>query len=137
MNKILAIVVGLLVLGGVGYYFLNGKEVDESSIVSNEQTVATSTNTTTGTQATSTPASDVKTVSIAEVKLHVDATSCYTVIRGNVYDLTSWIDKHPGGRAAILFLCGKDGTNSFVTKHGGKEPMESKLASFKIGALAQ
>src|SRR3989344_4463620 len=48
--------------------------------------------------------------SMEEVSKHKDATSCCVTISGNVYDLTGWIPLHPGGRAAILGLCGTDGT---------------------------
>lgn len=74
---------------------------------------------------------------MAQVAMHASAASCWSVIRGNVYDLTSWITKHPGGQAAILQLCGKDGTAAFVGQHGGSPQQESVLATFKIGVLAQ
>ncbi|MCX7589986.1 MAG: cytochrome b5 domain-containing protein, partial [Patescibacteria group bacterium] len=57
------------------------------------------------------------------------------VIRENVYDLTSWITKHPGGEKAILNLCGKDGTSLFEKQHGGEKIPEDALAKFKIGKL--
>jgi len=72
---------------------------------------------------------------MAEVSAHADATSCWTVINGSVYDLTAWITKHPGGKKAILGLCGKDGTQAFMGQHGGQEDPERELASFRIGAL--
>jgi cytochrome b involved in lipid metabolism len=74
---------------------------------------------------------------MADVAQHASAASCYSVIRGEVYDLTSWIGKHPGGEEEILQLCGKDGTDKFVGKHGGSAPQEMKLESFVIGKLAE
>lgn len=74
---------------------------------------------------------------MADVAAHKDATSCYTVINSTVYDVTSWISKHPGGERAILGTCGKDATDAFTNKHGGQEKPESILATFKIGTLAQ
>ena len=79
----------------------------------------------------------VKTFSMVEVALHADATSCYSVVNGAVYDLTNWITKHPGGQQAIRGLCGKDGTSAFTGKHGGQQKPETTLAGFKIGVLAQ
>jgi len=52
------------------------------------------------------------------VSSHGDAKSCWSVISGNVYDLTSFITKHPGGADAILASCGKDATAAFDMKHG-------------------
>jgi cytochrome b involved in lipid metabolism len=52
-----------------------------------------------------------------------------------VYDLTQWIDKHPGGAVVINALCGQDGTAGFTSEHGGKEKPEQQLASYLIGNL--
>lgn len=59
---------------------------------------------------------------------------CITVIRNQVYDLTDWSSKHPGGDKPILNLCGKDGTSAFERAHGGKQKQEQTLDSFKIDA---
>jgi cytochrome b involved in lipid metabolism len=72
----------------------------------------------------------------AEVAEHDTASSCWTTISGTVYDLTSWISRHPGGEAPILSLCGKDGTSAFMAQHGGDQRANAELASFKIGTLA-
>jgi cytochrome b involved in lipid metabolism len=76
-----------------------------------------------------------KIYTMEEISKHNSKESCWTVIRGDVYDLTNWIDKHPGGADKILKLCGKDGTDLFVKQHGGKEKPEKILEGFEIGAL--
>lgn len=76
-------------------------------------------------------------ITMVQVATHASVASCWTVVRGSVYDLTAWIAKHPGGQAAILGICGKDGTDKFVGKHGGSAPQEDTLLTFKIGVLAQ
>ncbi len=53
----------------------------------------------------------------------------------NVYDLTAWINKHPGGRLAILAICGRDGSTAFNLKHGKSEKPNAKLITFKIGTV--
>lgn len=78
-----------------------------------------------------------KTFTMDEVSVHSTEASCYTVIRGTVYDLTAWISKHPGGDKNILKLCGIDGTTAFVGQHGGSEKQENVLAGFEIGTLIQ
>jgi cytochrome b involved in lipid metabolism len=74
---------------------------------------------------------------MADVAKHADRTSCWTAINGNVYDVTSWIDQHPGGPEAILFICGKDGSAAFNDQHGGQRRPAQELAGFLIGSLAQ
>ncbi len=72
---------------------------------------------------------------LADVAKHNSASSCWTAINGNVYDVTSWINQHPGGPEAILSLCGTDGSSAFNTQHGGQRRPASELASFRIGPL--
>jgi cytochrome b involved in lipid metabolism len=74
--------------------------------------------------------------SMEVVEKHNSKESCFTVINGNVYDLTKWIDKHPGGSENILGICGKDGTMAFQNQHGGEKKTERKLNEFYIGKLA-
>lgn len=76
-----------------------------------------------------------KTYSFEEVQIHNSKQSCWSAIRGKVYDLTSWISNHPGGEKAILSICGKDGTEAFVNQHGGKDKPEKTLSQFEIGEL--
>lgn len=71
----------------------------------------------------------------AEVAKHNKSTDCYSVVRGNVYDLTSWIRQHPGGSQAIISMCGLDATSAFVAQHNGQGRPESELASYKIGVI--
>jgi len=73
--------------------------------------------------------------SMNEVVMHSTATSCWSVINGNVYDLTNWITNHPGGTNAILSLCGKDGTASFTGKHAGDLNPEAELKNYLIGVF--
>jgi cytochrome b involved in lipid metabolism len=77
----------------------------------------------------------VKLYTMAEVSQHNSETSCWSVIMGDVYDLTKWINNHPGGPDKILKICGTDGTQAFERKHGGQEKPEMKLTQFKIGKL--
>ena len=35
---------------------------------------------------------------MADIRLHNSATSCWSAINGNVYDLTDWVNSHPGGK---------------------------------------
>ena len=83
-----------------------------------------------------TPEPELAGITMAEVARHDSKVSCWTVIKGSVYDVTSYISKHPGGASRILSLCGKDGTTAFEGQHDGDRRPESTLATFKIGALS-
>jgi cytochrome b involved in lipid metabolism len=72
-----------------------------------------------------------------DVSAHENAASCYSSINGNVYDLTDWINKHPGGPLKILMLCGKDGSALFNMQHGAGKREASILSTYKIGILVQ
>lgn len=75
------------------------------------------------------------TYSLTDIATHNSETSCWTAIRGNVYDLTSWIGRHPGGSDTIRGLCGIDGTKAFEGEHGGERGPENRLTAFQIGIL--
>jgi cytochrome b involved in lipid metabolism len=63
------------------------------------------------------------------------ASNCWSIIDRNVYNLTAWIDRHPGGDDKILSLCGKDGTSAFKSQHAGRAGPVGQLDSYKIGKL--
>jgi len=73
----------------------------------------------------------------AKVATHNDAESCWSIIDGNVYDLTSYISRHLGGEKKILRICGTDGTEDFMGQHGGDAKPERILASLLLGPLTQ
>ena len=70
-----------------------------------------------------------------EVKKHNSAGDCWSIIDGNVYDLTNWVDSHPGGKERITAICGKDGTSSFLGKHSNSNSAKSQLNRFELGKL--
>ena len=73
---------------------------------------------------------------LADVAKHSTPKDCWTTVNGNVYDLTPFVGKHPGGEA-ILKVCGIDGTKLFVGQHGGQAKQENQLAGLEIGVLAK
>jgi cytochrome b involved in lipid metabolism len=74
---------------------------------------------------------------MAQVKTNKSATKCWSVINGNVYDLTAWINSHPGGSGSIISLCGIDGTQDFLAMHRNQSKPESRLSSYLLGPLAK
>ena len=89
------------------------------------------------TAAASTPASSpaAKKYTMAQVRQHNKPADCWSVVSGGVYNLTSWINRHPGGSGVIIRMCGKDGTSAFNSMHRGARRPESTLRSYKIGVL--
>lgn len=74
--------------------------------------------------------------SLADVQQHSSPSDCWAAIGGSVYDLSPWIDQHPGGAQAIIGLCGQDGTDAFAAQHGGQSEPAQELATFRIGSLS-
>ncbi|ASY21047.1 Cytochrome b5-like Heme/Steroid binding domain-containing protein [Candidatus Planktophila dulcis] len=74
---------------------------------------------------------------MAKVKENNSAASCWSVISGNVYNLTQWINQHPGGPSAIRGLCGVDGSSSFNGKHGRQSNPNETLAGYLLGPLVK
>ena len=72
-----------------------------------------------------------------KVKANASATSCWSVIKGNVYNLTAWINQHPGGSSSIKSLCGVDGSVAFAAQHQGQSKPESRLSGFLLGPLTK
>jgi cytochrome b involved in lipid metabolism len=87
-----------------------------------------------------TPTAEVTTqtgYTMDKVRENNSASSCWSIINGNVYDLTKWISSHPGGRSAITGICGRDGTSTFNGKHRGDGGPASILSGYLLGPLAK
>jgi cytochrome b involved in lipid metabolism len=74
---------------------------------------------------------------LAQVKANNSRQSCWTIIDNYVYDLTRWINSHPGGASAILSLCGVDGSAAFNSQHENQSKPAVRLDSYKLGPLAK
>jgi len=130
--------------GGVKYFCVkSGKKViwSKTKVVKTTPTpkaTVTASKTPTPTKSAAPAASvssDLIQLTLTEVKKRNSGTSCWTVVSGNVYDLTKWITKHPGGASAIRGLCGLDGTSAFERKHAGSSGPEDELSSYYLGKL--
>ena len=86
---------------------------------------------------TPTPSVTERSYTTAEVASRNNERSCWSIVSGNVYDLTNWIRQHPGGKDAILRICGVDGTARFTGQHGGSSSIANELKEYLIGKLAR
>lgn len=74
----------------------------------------------------------------AVVAVHATAQSCWLIIDGKVYDVTSYLSQHPGNAETILPYCGKDGSAAFATKDKGQphSPFAASLLNkYYVGDL--
>lgn len=52
-----------------------------------------------------------------ELSTHNTKDDCWVAVDGRVYDITSWIPKHPGGEDVLTLTAGRDITNMFESYH--------------------
>lgn len=143
MKKILILIIVLLVLGGSFYFYQNSDLTENDYNGASRETLNSDVEGMTKPIVDVKPSGETNSVSIEkiftmdDVAKHNSKASCYTTIRGNVYDLTNFTGSHPGGEKAVLSICGKDGSSAFEGKHGGQNKPENQLAKLKIGVLAK
>lgn len=56
---------------------------------------------------------------LSEVARHCIPEDCWVALNGKVYDLTEFMDRHPGGPTTILAWAGKDASKFFNEIHKG------------------
>lgn len=88
------------------------------------------------TEPSPTPTKSQAGYTMAQVAEKNSQSACWVAIDGMVYDLTDWIRQHPGGRGAILSICGTDGTSSFNSQHGGRAGPSAALDRYVLGPLS-
>lgn len=89
----------------------------------------------------------MKTFTHEEVAGHAWKNDCWTIISGEVYDLTAYVNRHPGGDE-IVRACGKDTTSLFDSRKAEDgQPVgtgtphsrtaREQLTTLKIGTLTE
>jgi cytochrome b involved in lipid metabolism len=79
--------------------------------------------------------SQSRAISIDEVRLHNTHKDCWTVVGESVYDVTSFVSRHPAGSPAIKEMCGKNASEDYLGEHSGQREPEMWLEKLKIGTL--
>uniref|UniRef100_A0A8C6CFD5 Cytochrome b5 heme-binding domain-containing protein n=1 Tax=Moschus moschiferus TaxID=68415 RepID=A0A8C6CFD5_MOSMO len=71
-----------------------------------------------------------------EVQRHNQETDQWLVINRKVYDVTGWVDRHPGGRQVLNYYAGEDATDVFRAMHPDPDIVLLYLKPLLIGELA-
>lgn len=74
-------------------------------------------------------------LSAQEVAGHNTTADCWSIVNGNVYNLTSYVQRHPGGSSVIKNICGRDGSAAFSNQHNGQGKPNNVLSGFLLGAV--
>ena len=73
-------------------------------------------------------------LTLEEVKKHNKKEDAWTIIENKVYNITSWIPKHPGGEI-IMQALGKDATQLFITNNHPSYVKKTILPKYYMGTL--
>ncbi|KAL8591040.1 hypothetical protein ACOMHN_015663 [Nucella lapillus] len=82
-----------------------------------------------------TGSAEVQTYSWSEVKNHADKSDKWLVIDGQVYDITSWSRRHPGGGRVISHYAGQDATDAFRAFHSDLAAVKKYLKPIHMGSI--
>ncbi|KIK29115.1 hypothetical protein PISMIDRAFT_672512, partial [Pisolithus microcarpus 441] len=75
-----------------------------------------------------------KVVTLEEFQAHTTRDSLYVLVHEKVYDVTKFIDEHPGGDEVILSEAGKDATDAFEDV-GHSDEARELLPGMLVGEL--
>jgi cytochrome b involved in lipid metabolism len=121
MNKSILAVISVsivIIIGGIAIFLFRDSN--------NEPTTDTTK------QSSSQTTVDSQTYSGEEVAQHATRTDCWMIIEQKVYDVTEFINSHPGG-SAILEGCGIDATSLFFSRPMGSGTPHSSSAQALLG----
>lgn len=77
-----------------------------------------------------------KLFTLEEVKKNKDSKSTWLIIHNSVYDVTSFLNEHPGGEEVLLEQAGSDGTEAFEDV-GHSTDARELMVKYKIGELVE
>lgn len=111
----------LVVLALVGFIFVSANSDDDDEPATTTTTQSASDNEDDDAEDTedqdedSDAPANIETFTAAMVAMHSTEDDCWTIINDKVYDITSYLPRHPGGDV-ILQACGTDGTSLFFER---------------------
>jgi len=69
-----------------------------------------------------------------QVSNHMNKDDCWFVIGGKVYDVTNFLEEHPGGEEVLLEASGGDATQDFEGV-GHSTAAQGMMETYQIGVL--
>ncbi|KAH6759701.1 cytochrome B5 isoform B [Perilla frutescens var. hirtella] len=75
-----------------------------------------------------------KVFTLAEVSEHNSDKDCWIVIAGKVYNVTKFLEDHPGGDDVIISSTGKDATDDFEDV-GHSASAKAMMEEFYVGEI--
>ncbi|XP_056640515.1 cytochrome b5 [Diorhabda carinulata] len=72
--------------------------------------------------------------SLAQVKEHNDNKSTWIVIHNEVYDVTPFLNEHPGGEEVLLEQAGKEASEAFEDV-GHSSDARELMVKYKVGEI--
>ncbi|XP_056268048.1 cytochrome b5 isoform X2 [Pseudoliparis swirei] len=76
----------------------------------------------------------VKYYTLEEIRAHSLSSDAWLIIHDNVYDITSFVEEHPGGEEVLLEQAGSDATESFEDV-GHSTDAREMLQQYYIGEV--
>lgn len=78
-------------------------------------------------------------ITLDELSKHNTKTDLWISILGYVYNLTDFLDKHPGGSKPLLHMAGKEATEYFmkIQKHHANILVPQLMVKYCIGTLKE
>ncbi|KAK6914273.1 Cytochrome b5-like heme/steroid binding domain [Dillenia turbinata] len=77
---------------------------------------------------------DGKVFTLAEVSGHNSPKDCWLIINGKVYNVTKFLEDHPGGDEVLLSATGKDATDDFEDV-GHSTSAKAMMDEFYVGDI--
>ncbi|KFM74691.1 Cytochrome b5, partial [Stegodyphus mimosarum] len=77
-----------------------------------------------------------KTYTLEEIAEHNNKKSVWILIHSNVYDVTKFLEEHPGGEEVLLEQAGKHATEAFEDI-GHSTDARELMKQYKIGELCE
>ncbi|KAH9602200.1 hypothetical protein KSS87_005596 [Heliosperma pusillum] len=77
---------------------------------------------------------DRKVLTFEDVSKHNSIKDCWLIISGKVYDVTPFMEDHPGGDEVLLSATGKDATNDFEDV-GHSDSAREEMEKYYIGEV--
>lgn len=76
----------------------------------------------------------MSTYTVEDVSNHNTSDDIWIIINNDVFDITDFIDEHPGGKQVLLSVGGKDATDFFEELHR-PSILDEIAINYKIGSL--